>query len=151
MRLEKRNHSSPAALVLAPVGAVLFTLLVSSLLVLWAGAPVAQTFGLLFKGAFGDAFSWQNTLQRAARLMLTALAVALREHRIAAAGLDVFEGEPSVHPDLLTVPNVVLTPHIASATVPTRRAMANLAADNLIAFFDGRGPLTPVNQPASLR
>ena len=76
-----------------------------------------------------------------------ALAAALRSKQIAAAGLDVFEGEPTVHPDLLTVPNVVLTPHIASATVPTRRAMANLAADNLIAFFDGRGPLTPVNQP----
>ncbi|AVS74075.1 2-hydroxyacid dehydrogenase [Paracidovorax cattleyae] len=76
-----------------------------------------------------------------------ALAQALRERRIAAAGLDVFEGEPKVHPDLLTVPNVVLTPHIASATVPTRRAMANLAADNLIAFFDGRGALTPVNTP----
>ncbi|XDF37425.1 D-glycerate dehydrogenase [Paracidovorax avenae] len=76
-----------------------------------------------------------------------ALALALRERRIAAAGLDVFEGEPKVHPDLLTVPNVVLTPHIASATVPTRRAMANLAADNLIAFFDGRGALTPVNTP----
>ena len=76
-----------------------------------------------------------------------ALAQALRERRIAAAGLDVFEGEPKVHPELLKVPNVVLTPHIASATVPTRRAMANLAADNLIAFFDGRGPLTPVNTP----
>ncbi|BFO55269.1 2-hydroxyacid dehydrogenase [Acidovorax sacchari] len=76
-----------------------------------------------------------------------ALAQALRERRIAAAGLDVFEGEPKVHPDLLAVPNVVLTPHIASATVPTRRAMANLAADNLIAFFDGRGALTPVNTP----
>ncbi|MDA8520565.1 2-hydroxyacid dehydrogenase [Acidovorax sp. NCPPB 4044] len=76
-----------------------------------------------------------------------ALAQALRERRIAAAGLDVFEGEPRVHPDLLTVPNVVLTPHIASATVPTRRAMAHLAADNLIAFFGGRGPLTPVNTP----
>ena len=75
-----------------------------------------------------------------------ALAAALREGRLAAAGLDVFEGEPAVHPDLLTLPNVVLTPHIASATVATRRAMANLAADNLIAFFDGRGPLTPVNQ-----
>ncbi|GAA4422162.1 D-glycerate dehydrogenase [Acidovorax lacteus] len=74
-----------------------------------------------------------------------ALARALRERRIAAAGLDVFEGEPAVHPGLLEVPNVVLTPHIASATVPTRRAMAQLAADNLIAFFDGRGPLTPVN------
>ena len=53
-----------------------------------------------------------------------ALAQALRDKRIAAAGLDVFEGEPKVHPDLLTVPNVVLTPHIASATVPTRMAMA---------------------------
>ena len=74
-----------------------------------------------------------------------ALAVALKQKRIAAAGLDVFEGEPKVHPDLLTVPNVVLTPHIASATVPTRRAMADLAADNLIAFLGGRGALTPVN------
>ena len=76
-----------------------------------------------------------------------ALAAALKQGRIAAAGLDVFEGEPAVHPALLEVPNVVLTPHIASATVPTRLAMARLAADNLIAFFDGRGALTPVNQP----
>jgi gluconate 2-dehydrogenase len=68
-----------------------------------------------------------------------ALAKALAERRIAAAGLDVFEGEPTVHPDLLTVPNVVLTPHIASASVATRRAMANLAADNLIAAL-GFGP-----------
>jgi glyoxylate/hydroxypyruvate/2-ketogluconate reductase len=78
-----------------------------------------------------------------------ALAAALRDKRIAAAGLDVFEGEPKVHPDLLTVPNVVLTPHIASATVPTRLAMATLAADNLIAFFTGKKPLTPLN-PAVL-
>jgi len=68
-----------------------------------------------------------------------ALAEALRERRIAAAGLDVFEGEPSVHPGLLAVPNVVLTPHIASASLPTRRAMANLAVDNLIAAL-GAGP-----------
>lgn len=74
-----------------------------------------------------------------------ALAVALRERRIAAAALDVFEGEPAVHPDLLTVPNVVLTPHIASATVATRRAMAELAADNLIAALTGSTPPTPVN------
>ena len=74
-----------------------------------------------------------------------ALAKALRENRIAAAGLDVFEGEPKVHPDLLTVPNVVLTPHIASATVPTRLAMAHLAADNLIAVLTGKAPLTPLN------
>ncbi|MEK7694151.1 MAG: D-glycerate dehydrogenase [Pseudomonadota bacterium] len=65
-----------------------------------------------------------------------ALAAALRARKIFAAGLDVFEGEPSVHPDLLTVPNVVLTPHIASASEKTRRAMANLAADNLIAALD---------------
>ena len=68
-----------------------------------------------------------------------ALADALRERRIAAAGLDVFEGEPSVHPGLLAVPNVALTPHIASASLPTRRAMANLAADNLLAAL-GVGP-----------
>ena len=74
-----------------------------------------------------------------------ALAAALRDKRIAAAGLDVFEGEPQVHPDLLTVPNIVLTPHIASATIPTRQAMANLAADNLIAFLNGKKPLTPLN------
>ena len=74
-----------------------------------------------------------------------ALAMALRENRIAAAGLDVFEGEPKVHPDLLTVPNVVLTPHIASATVPTRLAMANLAADNLIGYLTQGKALTPVN------
>ena len=74
-----------------------------------------------------------------------ALAVALREKRIAAAGLDVFEGEPRVHPDLLCIPNVVLTPHIASATIPTRRAMANLAADNLIGFLTQGKPLTPLN------
>jgi glyoxylate/hydroxypyruvate/2-ketogluconate reductase len=64
-----------------------------------------------------------------------ALAKALKNKQIAAAGLDVFEGEPSVHPDLLTVSNVVLTPHIASSTVPTRMAMANKAADNLIGFL----------------
>ncbi|GAB1387715.1 D-glycerate dehydrogenase [Melaminivora sp.] len=76
-----------------------------------------------------------------------ALAQALRQRRIAAAGLDVFEGEPAVHPELLQVPNVVLTPHIASATLPTRLAMANLAADNLIAFFEQGRALTPVHAP----
>jgi gluconate 2-dehydrogenase len=74
-----------------------------------------------------------------------ALALALRERRIAAAGLDVFEGEPAVHAELLSVPNCVLTPHIASATVATRKAMANLAADNLIAALTGGMPPTPIN------
>jgi gluconate 2-dehydrogenase len=79
-----------------------------------------------------------------------ALARALRQRQIAAAGLDVFEGEPHVHPDLLTVPNVVLTPHIASATQATRRAMAQLAADNLLRFFATGEVLTPVNAPVKL-
>ncbi|MBV8035212.1 D-glycerate dehydrogenase [Roseateles sp.] len=74
-----------------------------------------------------------------------ALAAALRERRIAAAGLDVFEGEPRVNPALLTLPNVVLTPHIASATLPTRVAMAQLAADNLVAALTSRPPPTPLN------
>ena len=74
-----------------------------------------------------------------------ALAKALREGRLAAAGLDVFEGEPRVHPDLLACSNVVLTPHIGSATVPTRKAMANLAADNLIGYLTGGKPVTPLN------
>lgn len=77
-----------------------------------------------------------------------ALASALRERRIAAAGLDVFEGEPKVHPALLQVPNVVLTPHIASATVRTRMAMAQLAADNLIGFLVHGKALTPLNPEA---
>ena len=79
-----------------------------------------------------------------------ALAAALRDKRIAAAAIDVFEGEPRVHADLLTVPNVVLTPHIASATVATRRAMAHLAADNLIAALTGAAPPSPIN-PEVLR
>ena len=78
-----------------------------------------------------------------------ALAEALREKRIGAAGLDVFEGEPKVHPGLLEVPNVVLTPHIGSASLPTRRAMANLAVDNLIAALGNgtarRVPPTALN------
>ncbi|HET9976111.1 MAG TPA: D-glycerate dehydrogenase [Burkholderiaceae bacterium] len=75
-----------------------------------------------------------------------ALAEALAARRIAAAGLDVFEGEPRVHPALLALPNVVLTPHIASATVATRLRMAALAADNLIAVLSGRPALTPVSR-----
>ena len=77
-----------------------------------------------------------------------ALAKALAARQIAAAGLDVFEGEPTVHPDLLKVPNVVLTPHIASATTKTRLAMAQLAADNLVSYFTKGHALTPLNQVA---
>ncbi|MFT3821715.1 MAG: D-glycerate dehydrogenase [Rubrivivax sp.] len=77
-----------------------------------------------------------------------ALAAALRAGQIAAAGLDVFEGEPQVHPALLELPNVVLTPHIASASLRTRRAMADLAADNLIAALSGQRPPSLLNPEA---
>jgi len=74
-----------------------------------------------------------------------ALVDALRAQRIAAAALDVFEGEPKLHPGLLGLPNTVLTPHIASATGATRKAMADLAADNLIAILTGGTPPTVLN------
>lgn len=83
-----------------------------------------------------------------------ALIAALRERRIASAGLDVFENEPALHPDFLSLPNVVLTPHIASASEPTRRAMANCAADNLIAALTGATPpnlLNPAVQQKDLK
>lgn len=75
----------------------------------------------------------------------TALAQALKEKRIFAAGLDVFEGEPKVHPELLKLSNVVLAPHIASATEKTRRAMVDLAVDNLRAALDGKKPPSLIN------
>ena len=73
-----------------------------------------------------------------------ALADALEARRIAGAALDVFEREPVVHPTLLTLENVVLLPHLGSATVETRTAMAELAAKNVKAVLDGRAPLTPL-------
>lgn len=77
MRLEKRSHPSQLALLLAPLGAVLFTLLISALLVLSAGAPVGQTYGLLLQGGFGSVFAFSETLTRAIPLMLTGLAAAV--------------------------------------------------------------------------
>lgn len=73
-----------------------------------------------------------------------ALAVALRDGVIAAAGLDVFEKEPNVHPLLLELENVVLLPHVASASAPTRTRMAVRAAHNILAFLDGKPLLDPV-------
>ena len=77
MRLEKRPYTSRLALLLAPVGAVVFTLLVSALLVWWAGADVAQTYGLLLRGGFGSVFALSETFTRAIPLMLTGLAAAV--------------------------------------------------------------------------
>ncbi|MFJ4028605.1 2-hydroxyacid dehydrogenase [Paenarthrobacter sp. NPDC089989] len=74
-----------------------------------------------------------------------ALALALREGQIAGAGLDVFEQEPKVHPWLLELENVALVPHLGSATVETRTAMAVLAATNTLAILAGEQPPTPIN------
>ena len=77
MRLERRHETSRAALVLAPIGAVAFTMLVSALLVLWAGAPVGRTYVLLLQGGFGSVFAWSETLTRAVPLILTGLAATV--------------------------------------------------------------------------
>ncbi|HEY7631326.1 MAG TPA: D-glycerate dehydrogenase [Thermoleophilaceae bacterium] len=74
-----------------------------------------------------------------------ALAAALKAGTIAGAALDVFEHEPEVHPDLLELDNVVLLPHLGSATVETRTAMAELAASNVLAVLAGEDPPTPVS------
>jgi glyoxylate reductase len=74
-----------------------------------------------------------------------ALARALAERSIAGAGLDVFEHEPAVSPALLAMPNVVLTPHLGSATVEVRESMANIVVDNIIAILEGRRPPNCVN------
>jgi len=74
-----------------------------------------------------------------------ALAQALADDEIFAAGLDVFENEPEVHPGLLDLENVVIIPHLGSATVDTRRAMGLLAVDNVFAALDGERPPTILN------
>jgi len=73
-----------------------------------------------------------------------ALAWALKERLIAGAALDVYEKEPEIHPDLMPLENVLLIPHLASATTETRTAMADLAVSNAIAVLHGHAPLTPV-------
>jgi glyoxylate reductase len=73
-----------------------------------------------------------------------ALAWALQHHLLAGAALDVYEHEPAIHPELLPLENVLLVPHLGSGTTETRTAMADLAADNVLAVLGGRAPLTPV-------
>jgi lactate dehydrogenase-like 2-hydroxyacid dehydrogenase len=78
-----------------------------------------------------------------------AVAAALKNGTIAAVGLDVFKDEPYVPLALIEAPNCVLLPHVGSASVHTRMAMADLCVDNLVAWFSGAGALTPV--PETLR
>jgi glyoxylate reductase len=76
-----------------------------------------------------------------------ALVWALTSHLISGAALDVYEQEPVVHPGLIGLENVVLAPHLGSATTETRTAMAELAVRNVASVLQGRDPITPVNHP----
>lgn len=80
-----------------------------------------------------------------------ALVEALRTGRLGAAGLDVFEHEPALHPDLTSLSNVVLAPHIGSATAETRSRMAESVALDILSVLDGQAPKSPVNAPARRR
>jgi glyoxylate reductase len=97
--------------------------------------------------------SWLSQMREGALLINTArgnivdepaLLAALAAGRLAGAGLDVFPNEPTVHPDLAAHPRVITLPHLGSATVVTRRAMADLAVRNALAVLEGRAPITPV-------
>lgn len=76
-----------------------------------------------------------------------ALVDALREGHLAGAGLDVFENEPELHPGLLDLPNVVMTPHVGGAATQARCQARAIAAENVARVLQGEAPLTPVNTP----
>jgi len=114
------------------------------LIVSVAGGP--ETAGLVDRAVL-DALGPEGTLINIARGSVVdeqAMVAALVEGRLGFAGLDVFADEPHVPPSLIDLPNVVLVPHQGSATRETRRAMGQLALDNLAAFFAGRPLLTPI-------
>ena len=75
-----------------------------------------------------------------------ALIKALKDKTILSAGLDVFEDEPRVPAELIAIEHAVLLPHVGSASVHTREAMGQLLVDNMVSWFDGKGPLTPVSE-----
>ena len=109
-----------------------------------AGAGTRHTIGAAELRRMKPAAFLINT-SRGAIVDEAALARALREGAIAGAGLDVFEAEPYVHPELLACENALIVPHIGSATSETREKMATLAAENCIAYAREGRPLTPVN------
>ena len=80
-----------------------------------------------------------------------ALIEALKQKKIWGAGLDVFQKEPTPNPEFAALSNVILAPHIASATGPTRQAMSDLVVANLVSYFDGKGPVTSVPETQSVK
>lgn len=109
-------------------------------------AATPETVNLIDAGAIGQMKPGAilvNT-SRGSLVDAQAVATALREDRLGAVGLDVFENEPEVPAELLEAPRAVLTPHVGSATFTSRDGMARLAAENVIAVLDGRPPVTPV-------
>jgi hypothetical protein len=86
-----------------------------------------------------------RTAESTSTLVVTPEGQSLQDSTPIIDALEALHPEPSVHPDLLKVPNVVLTPHIASSTIKTRMAMAQLAADNLVAYLTRGQALTPLN------
>ena len=117
---------------------------VDVLMIVAPGGP--QTDGLV-DAAVLEALGPDGILVNVARGSLVdepALIAALRAGTIHGAGLDVFADEPHVSPDLLALDRVVLLPHVGSGSVHTRAMMGRLLVDNLVSWFDGKGPLTPV-------
>ncbi len=110
-------------------------------------APGGEETRNIVNAAVLDALGPTGVLINVARGSLVdepALIAALRDGRIASAGLDVFPDEPRVSEALLAMDHVVLLPHVGSASVETRDAMWQLVVDNILSWFDGRGPVTPV-------
>lgn len=151
MRLLYTNRSdSPNAAALGARRVPLDTLLAESdhvVLVLPYSPATHHTIGERELGLMKPTATLVN-IARGGIVDDAALARALKAGRIAAAGLDVFENEPAVHPALLEARNVVLTPHIGSATRSSRLGMAMLAARNLLAFAAGDALPTAINADA---
>jgi lactate dehydrogenase-like 2-hydroxyacid dehydrogenase len=119
---------------------------VQVLIVVVPGGPETDR---LIDAAVIDALGPDGILVNVARGSVVDEAVliaALKDGRLLAAGLDVFPDEPRVSPELISLPNVVLCPHVGSASVATRQAMGDLVLANIRNWFEGKGALNPVNQ-----